>query len=519
VRLRQDPAAWRFVRRGLVAVVAMYIVTLTLAAVSPYMSPVNIGFGRRALAVLQHEFALALDAGMAVWVVRASFGIVVALTVIAGVAVALRSRGGRGPAVAALLSLLAGAWFICAQADAGQVRYVVPFAAMAFVVLVPPLLAAANRAGSVIAAIAVIPTLAVTALLAAPNAPAVCQRDLGINLATNAYAAEHKQGADLLAAMQAAGRKNATIYLFDLAPALRNVAAVFNYANTVDPQSPRMTVMLPISWQRPSAFDLDQMARSTYIGFEPIHDAAVRASLLAQQPVQDTTSVTRLANDWFGRKNRPDEPTTTALMEAWFTALTPADGVEVVSETRVRLLRVTDAMKFDAALERLRTAYAWPDAFKAVNPQRWWSVAELKNAHARLLPHVVTFRAPRGSTAPAPVVRVHGARLERQPAGVEAHFWIETQGLTEANQWFLFAHVVDPKGKVLAGTHVSLLPAPDSAEHVRAYALFFGPLSKGATHVAFGIYRPDLAPSPMLEADEGHRDWNNKRAILSLFAP
>jgi len=235
--------------------------------------------------------------------------------------------------------------------------------------------------------------------------------------------------------------------------------------------------------------------------------------------VQDTSSVTRLANAWFGRANRADEPTTTAIMEAWFTELTPDDGVEVVSETRVRLLRVTNPVKFDAALERLRTSYAWPDAFRAINPNRWLSLDDVKNTNATLLPTPITFAARSAPGETAPVVRIYGAHLIRQPAGVEAHFWVETSGLATASAWYLFAHVVDPEGKILAGTHVSLFPSPGGSANIRSYSLFFGPQSAGATHVAFGVYRPNLVPSPMLEADTGHRDWNNKRAILSLFEP
>jgi hypothetical protein len=64
----------------------------------------------------------------------------------------------------------------------------------------------------------------------------------------------------------------------------------------------------------------------------------------------------------------PDLNAENSLMQAWFSSLTTADGVDMVSETRIRLLRIADRGRFQQALQRLRAAYDWRAEFRAANP-------------------------------------------------------------------------------------------------------------------------------------------------------
>jgi hypothetical protein len=81
-------------------------------------------------------------------------------------------------------------------------------------------------------------------------------------------------------------------------------------------------------------------------------------------PIRDDNKLRQLLDS----RSVPDLIAENSLMTAWFSSLTPADGVEMVSETGVRLLRIADRARFQQALQRLREVHDWRAEFRAANP-------------------------------------------------------------------------------------------------------------------------------------------------------
>jgi hypothetical protein len=195
------------------------------------------------------------------------------------------------------------------------------------------------------------PTAAISLLLLIPQPPTDWQRLLGINLSTGVFRAEDEQAVALLSNLQEEGTQSASVYFLDLSgssPA-RAFEAVLSYWTFVNSTLPKVTVQRPVSWQSATTYRLNDIALMDYVVFSPIRDDNKLRQLL------DLRSV-------------PDLKAENLIMEAWFSSLTPADGVDMVSETRVRLLRIADRGRFQEALQRLSAAYDWRAEFRAANP-------------------------------------------------------------------------------------------------------------------------------------------------------
>jgi len=135
-----------------------------------------------------------------------------ALAVIAvGLIATLFARRHRASAVMAAGIFAGGAWFWIVTTNIGDVRYFMPFVAIAFILVIPAILDLAERAPPVLsiglAALAAIPTGLITVMLFLSTPPMDLQRALGINLFTNMYAAENQQASHLLEELKSTGTR------------------------------------------------------------------------------------------------------------------------------------------------------------------------------------------------------------------------------------------------------------------------------------------------------------------------
>ncbi len=355
-----DPAQRRFVTISLVGATTIFAFAAAVAVTSDYFSPTNLAFGRRVLEILGTEFTSQVNAAFLAGILRTSFGYIVPVVVVLGIIAALRGRFAVGGAAAAVISVLAGGWFWI-DTEISQVRYFLPFGAMAYVIVIPALLARAEDmpATTVRTAtgVALIPTLLITLFLFT-SAPAGAQRALGINLRVDDYAAETAQARDALQMLKDEGSKGTLAYVNGLTPPLRSIQAVWDYNGFAEPNAPRIGVFIPTDWQRSSTLYTEDLLRSGILVIEPIANEASRRAVLAGRKVDSAESLTRLIN-------------------AWASELTADDGVAPISETRVRLLRIVDPAKFEAAIARLEQSFDLPAAYREANPQRWWSKVAL----------------------------------------------------------------------------------------------------------------------------------------------
>lgn len=479
----------RFAMRSVIAAAIIFAVASGLAFFSEYFSAANIEFGQRALDVLAAEYTGEVPFATFLAIVRASMGYVFPLALLGGFIVA--ARDARPAGLAALIILAAGLWFWVGQTDISQVRHFVPFAAMAFVLLVPAMLGALERfrASSAVAGVIAAPAL-VTTLLLFTGAATPVQRALGINLHASDYAAENKQAEDLLASLLAAQQKTASVYLAGTDAPLRNLQSVWDFTKLTRADMPQVTSLIPTDWQRLSTVRIEDLLRCDYICIL----AATDASALASHEVADFPALIRLFNAWFAR-------------------LGEDDGVTVVSETRVKLLRITDRARFEAAVARLETEYNLPASYREANPPRWWSADELAARGA--VPLDVPFQA----AADAPPSRTLRAAASQDANGsFQVSLWFDSNLANGPDPWRLFGHLVDANGNILGNADAGFLagPSPTPERPLRLYTLTYATRPPGAVAVALGFLQPKGATLDFLTAGAGPRDWDGKRAIVPL---
>jgi hypothetical protein len=353
-RLWQETVLRRFCVVCLITGVIIYGLTIIVAFSSPYMGAVNVASGAAGLAILHRDFALPIGFDTLSRLLHLSFGYPLLVLVGLGLIVSMTIREERGAAAAAGLCVVTGIWFwIFATGPTANVRYVLPFGVMAFIILVPSLvrtiscLPAWLRVSAAAAIMA--PTAAISLLLLGPRPPADWQQLLGINLSSGVFRAEDEQAVALLSKLQEEGTPSALVYFLGLSSPARCFGAALSYWTFVNQGLPRVTVQLPVNWQSTTTYRFSELALADYVVFSPMRDDAQLRQLL------DSRSV-------------PDLNAENLLMKAWFSSLTPTDGVDMVSETRVRLLRIAHRARFQQALQRLRAAYDWRAEFRAANP-------------------------------------------------------------------------------------------------------------------------------------------------------
>ncbi len=479
----------RFVLRSVIAAIVIFAAASALAFFSDYFSAANIEFGQRALDVLAAEYTGKVPLATFLSIVRASLGYVFPVILLAGLLVA--ARRARHAAFAAAIVLGAGLWFWVGQTDISQVRYFLPFATMAYILLIPALLTWLEglRSGGVIAAALAAPAL-VTTLLLFTGAPTPLQRALGINLHVSDYAAENKQAQALLDDLLAAGQKTSFVYLAGTGAPFRNLQAVWDFTRLTRADMPAVIPMIPTDWQRLSTVRVEDLLRCDYIGVLTATDS----SALGVRDVADFPALIRLFNAWFAR-------------------LGPEDGVTLVSETRVRLLRVTDRARFEAAVARLEAEYKLPQSYRDANPPRWWSQEEVIARGA------VSLDVPFGTADAAPTRTLRAAASQTANGAFEVSLWFDTTetGIA-ADPWRLFGHLVDAQGNIVGNADASFLTStsPTPERPLRLYTLTYPARPPGAVAVALGFLQPKGEALDFLIAGAGTRDWDGKRAIVPL---
>lgn len=478
----------RFAVGSVAAAVAVFAGASALAFFSEYFSAANIEFGQRALDILAAEYAGEVPLATFLSIVRASLGYIVPMTL--GVGLFVAARQARPAGLAAAIVLAAGLWFWVGQNVISQVRYFLPFAAMAFVLLVPALLDALDslsvRAASATALVIAAPAL-VTTLLVFTGAPTAVQRHLGVNLHVSDYAAENEQAEELLQELLKMGQKASWVYLAGTSAPFRNLQAVWDFTKVTRLDMPQVTALIPTDWQRLSTVRIEDLLRCDYIGLLANTDS----SALDAREVADFPALIRLFNAWFAR-------------------LDESDGVTLVSETRVKLLRVTDRTRFEAAVAQLEAEYKLPQSYRDANPPRWWAAEELAARGA--VPMEVPFEGA------AETRTLRAATSQNADGAFQVSVWFDSSGGTTADPWRLFGHLVDANGNILGNADSSFLtaPAPSPEKPLRLYTLTYPTRPPGAVAVALGFLLPKGETMDFLIAGAGNRDWDGKRVIVPL---
>jgi len=489
---------------GALAGTAIYGVVLIVVQQSQYFSTENILFGNRALEVMNTDNPMALSLAELEGWLRISLGYPALIVIAAGLILSSARKMTVGHAVAALASLVVGVWFWYFKTQPWEPRYFVPFAAMAFVFTMPTLLSAATnvsrRTLTACLSLLVLPAAATTFMLAMSSLPLSLQRTLGVNLAVNVFAPENQQAESLFKALKDFGVTSSTVYAFDISSPIRSFQAVLNYENLTKPLSPNVQFLSPIDWQRPNAYRFDELASASYFLFEPVGDDQKLHEILQRRQVKD----------FYEEKS---------LMNAWASTLGEAQGVTIVSETSLRLVKIVDVQKFEVAFDQLVREHDWPTAFLASNPQRWWSDQELAalKSSSRVVHENIAYRAESSDSITIPAVV-----MARQPTSVEVDVWLSAGSMSQSSRpWTLFGHLVDDSGAIYGNAQFALSvtrsPYPDRP--FRRLTLRYNLLEPKASAIALGVFAKNGETMDFMIANDGPRDWDGRRVILPLPSP
>ena len=498
--IRRDAVLRRFVCVSLAIAILIFGIATDLAFRSDYFSAENIGFGRRVLVILKTEFNSTISAPLVNALLRVSIGYPVLIFTLFGFLAAARSRHSSGRVIAALLCILVGLWFLVAETDIGQIRYFLPFCVMASILLLPPLLTWMEGLNTAVAyaavGAAVTPTLIITALLLSYDPSDRWQSAMGINLHVNDYRAENEQAANFLNQLRVEGASSATVYFTDTTPVLRNLVAVWENRRVTEQPGPQIAALIPIDWLRATTVRAEDLLHADIVAAEFVRDEATRKVILAQRQV-------------------PDFPTLARLFNAWVSGLNEADGISVISETRARLVRIDDRGKFDSALARLEADHDMPQAYRDANPQRWWTAAEFAARGPSPLANITFHRLADPTTA----LSLRGAEVTQTNAGLQAAFWFEpTAPDVLGDGWYIFGHLVDQNGNVLANAQTNLITSsgPSPKKSIHYYVFYYPSRPPGAVALAFGIFKLRQQDSDFLIVDQETHDWEGRRFIAPL---
>jgi hypothetical protein len=238
----------------------------------------------------------------------------------------------------------------------------------------------------------------------------------------------------------------------------------------------------------------EDLVRADFLLFDPVRDANRLWPLLAQPVVNDFSAESD-------------------VISAWLTQDSEDRGLQTVSEHDLRLVRIIDRAKLDAAFGRLLAKHHWRDLFYAENrdpslPTRQELVAAANGSDS-------SDRDVRFGDR----FRLRGVLLKPRDAGLQMELLWESLA-EQPLKYFVFVHLIDPNGKMLAQADYEQSPSARAAPRIakagevwRDRVQLSADQLKGVTGIAFGLWEP---PRTFLIPDRGNRDWDNRRLILPV---
>jgi hypothetical protein len=345
------PRALKFLL-GTVVIGAGDAAIVVAALNSSYLSPQNMAFGERAIAVMrQMDFPASelwfllnngIGRGLLIWVAV----ICLAITVSSGRAIkAVRSMTAL---IACVCVVLFGIWFwFVGSGGAAFVRYAVPFFMMGLIWLVPVGLDAWRVAplllrGTVPAVMAAT-IINLALLLLVPRPSLAWQQFSGVGITANFSKADLSAFKALVAQPSQHPR---SIYIMTLDTSDAILSALIDQTRLFHPADTGLwSVRRPVDWQRSTTFRLNEIGTADALMIDP------------QQSGESPTGhyVANLLQEQ-------------GVMTMWANGLTDADGVKVffVSPT-VKILYVVDPAKLRASLKSMVAAHNWDNTFSTAN--------------------------------------------------------------------------------------------------------------------------------------------------------
>jgi len=492
-----------------VALLVLVFAGVTAACLgSEYLSRININLARNSLNVVIDMFKNVPLLSLISSQIQSSLGwhwlfgsMIATLLLLVGIG-ARASRGSmRGEDfrfLAALATLGLGILWWVELAGPAMIRYLYPFVTIFLVVLLPEILAAADRvlpqwSRRALAVPCLAPLAVIAALLFMDAPPIKGQWLMGVNLSAGQFGQEVKMG-DLLADQAGREGRILKVYVIPMDERPGVVEAEGIYRNLLHSDAPTFQIQRPNDWIHPTLVRRKQFVEADFILFYPVRDANRLRALLTLPVVNDPAVESE-------------------LFSAWLTQASEEQGIQTVSEGDLRLVKVIDRAKLDAAFGRLASRHRWRDLFDAEN-----------NEPVVLTQDALVSAADRSVPSGRDVrfgdrFLLRSAELTPKDGGLKIDLLWESL-VEQPLKYFVFVHLIDQSGKILAQADYEQSPGARTAPRLaKAGELWRDtvPLSleqlKGVNGIAFGIWEP---PGTFLAPDRGDRDWDGRRLILSV---
>lgn len=512
---------------SLVAFLVTYAVAGGTAFFSPYFSHANMEFGSRVMEVSRSESHWSFSVSLFAERLHVGTGWGVVAIIVLGLVLAAMRREQRWAVPAAGVALASGLWFwLFAVGDVGQVRYFLPFALMAAVLVLPAVIDSVSARGAIIqgvlACMVSLPALASAVLAAGPPANLSYQRLLGINLTSNAFPAEGRLASDVLDDARSRGIRRPKIFVCSLSAPLRNFSAVVNYGLAIGNTDTKGSILLPVDWTRGFAFRLDEVLSADYIACDraagtdrPIDGCAVEGKSVTGKCAIDSSDRASGAGKPVEVSSYDEEY---RVVRKWLATLGAESGIEVVSTENMNLLQIADKGRFESALSDFASKYSWRRITVDGYSARWWTGAELaaESKQAPVGALNIGFRDRNGKL----VQSVRGLRVRTSGRDAIVDVWLEPgpdPDLIAMEGFRLFCHIEDRNGAFVAHGEVRVSQIVRSGQ-LRQYRLLLSDaMGPDAKSVGLGMYGPGKAGATdpdQLRSESPGMDWGGRRLTL-----
>jgi hypothetical protein len=515
---------------GIIILAIPYMATFYVAFSSEYFSAQNKALGNASIAMMKNELVLSwselmdvirlggLGYAFIVWfvvimiLVTHSFWRSLKEGVLSAKAELVGLTAG------ASIALLLGLWFwLLGSGGMNQIRYFVPFVFMAVIFNLPAILMTMREIHgwkmALLVGFMLVPSMNMAILLPQRNPSLAWQLKTGVNLTSGSAENDpvYDQAKSFAREVKSEGR-NIVLYSFSRLPVDGFVKSTIDYWGITMPPMPDVKFFRPVDWQRPSTFHLDEMLAADYWLFNPMRNqegqTVLNSYLLEQSPpgLNPNDPMDKMITG--GKFNLLLNEV--SLFEAWASQLTAKEGVSIVSQSpTLRLLRISDPLQVELAMDAFVSRHRWSSAFLAANPKRKFSEQAMETELAKNLPSLENIHFGDRFV-------LRALSILRNGEDVTVRIWWRPLSPIVESDWSLFIHLLDNKGDILLNNPFPIYKSSFQASLDKTFIYselsFHNPVNSGQTRLGIGFSKPNQ----LIFADKGTRDMDGQRVTIQI---
>jgi hypothetical protein len=524
----QRNKVFRWLGMGIIIFPIPYIIIFAVAFSSEYFSAQNMALGNASIAIMKSELVMPWSELIGVIQLGGlGYAFIVWFVVIMILSIHYYWRNLKdgilsaktdfvGLTVGAYITLLIGVWFwLFGSGGMNQIRYFIPFLFMAVIFNLPATLMAMREVHgwkmALLVGFMLVPPMNMSILLPQRDPSLAWQLKTGVNLTSGSAENDpvYDQAQRFAQEVKHEGR-NIVLYSFTRLPVDSFIQATNDYWRITKPPMPDVKFFRPVDWSRPSTFHLDEMLAADYWLFNPMRDqeaqTVLNSHLLAHSPPGLTQSDPLDKMIAGGKFNLLLNEL--SLFEAWASQLTAKEGVSIVSQSpTLRLLRISDPLQLELAMDAFVSRHRWSSAFLAANPKRKFSEQEMETELAKNLPSLEDIHFG-GRFA------LRALSIIRNGEDITVRMWWRPLSPIAESDWSLFIHVLDNKGDILLNNSLPIYKSSFQAgiEKTFIYSELSFKNNDGQARLGIGFSRPNQ----LIIADKGTRDMDGQRVSIPI---